>query len=385
MKKTLKKLTSLTLVLMLVFSLFSVQASAGLFDKIADVQVNVDEPVTARELDEYITDMEEEYGWEDEEDYQYYVPTDFAVTLSTGEVIETEYGYGLNKNAKRIISTYTYIDIRDYLDAKESGADTLPLYYEIRLLSSILIEMDTIEGEAEIPLIDCYVKSITPVSGIPEAYKDSGFFYKFISDDKYEDNFIVGAVFDVEYPDGTVKRGTVEFKEEEEYHGTVLLDEYIDYWVDTEENLIEIYYGDYTYTSEIEVIDFPITEIAIDDVKVSDAFEAESVDFTVTKTDGTTESFSCDLTQEPDYKLMGALEFYVGGYVDDVPVVVYTEKYEGDEYPVREYIFVSVVADYGIEADTEIEGPEQEATFLGALIFRIRKFIERIFDFLYYL
>lgn len=382
MKKTFKKLTSITLVLMLVFSVFSVQASAGLFDKISDVQVIVDEPVTARELDEYIEFVEEEYGWETEENYQYYFTTKCAVTLSSGEVIETEYGYGSNKNAKRIVYTYSYVDIRDYLEVKESGADKIPLHYEVTLLSSIYIEMDKVKGETEIPFTDCYVKSITPVSGLSESYKDRGRFAWYIDDYAYEEKFLGGVVFDVEYPDGTVKRGTVEIKEEDGYSDAVLFDEYISYHVDIDEDFIEIYYGDYTYTSEIEVIDFPITEIIIDDVQVSDDFEAESVTFTVTKTDGTTESFTCDVSGEPDIKLYDVVEFYIGGYIGDIPILVYTEKYVDDDvYPSKEYIYVTVDADYDVYAEKNIVGPEKEGNFLGEFIFKIRKFLEKIISF----
>jgi len=52
MKKTMKKLSALTLVFMLLFSVFSVQASAAsIFDKIASVEVVAEPIVTAREID----------------------------------------------------------------------------------------------------------------------------------------------------------------------------------------------------------------------------------------------------------------------------------------------------------------------------------------------
>lgn len=380
MKKTFKKFTSLALVLMLVFSVFSVQASAGLFDKIADVQIIAKEPVTARELDEYIEEIEE-YGAEYDIDYYYYISAECVATLSTGEAIETEYGVGESKNGKRLVVMEAYVDVRDYLEVKESGADTLPLYYDVTLLSSIYIEMDTVKGEAEIPFTDCYVKSITPVSGLPEAFRDRGSFIWLVEDESYEEKFLEGAVFDVEYPDGTVKRGKVKIEEENGHCDALLFDEYISYYVDVDEDIIEIYYGDYIYTSEIEVIDFPLTEIVIDDVQISDSFEAQSVSFTVTKTDGTTESFVCDVTGEPDFDILGSIELY-GCYVEDVPVVVYVEKYVDDDvYPSREYIYVTVDADYDVYAEKNIEGPEQEGNFLGEFIFRIRKFFEKIISF----
>ncbi|MBQ7005007.1 MAG: hypothetical protein IJN68_01095 [Clostridia bacterium] len=387
MKKTMKKLTALTLVFMLLFSVFSVQASAAsIFDKIASVEVVAEPIVTAREIDEYIA-IVDEYGWDDESDYLYPVDAVFEVTLTSGEVIVTEsFDYGENADGKRWISAGSYIDIRDYQTAKENGGDTIPFIFEMYLYSSIDIEMDYREGTGEAKLIDCHIESLTPVSGLPDTYRDVGMIGsvmgQFLPDMEGFD--LEGAVFDIKYPDGSIVRGTVEIAVDEDgQEYTVLNDEEIWWYFDTEESSVIINFVDVAYSHPVEFIPFPVSGIVIDEVKVTDAFEAESVSYTVTKPDGTTQSYTYSFDSEPVTTILG-MDGYMAESVDGAYVVILVSKYYNDDYPATEILQVTVVADIDAIATEEIEGATQEDNLLNRLIYRLRMFFMRIIDFLWY-
>ena len=383
----MKKLTALTLVFMLLFSVFSVQASAAsIFDKIASVEVVAEPIVTAREIDEYIA-IVDEYGWDDESDYLYPVDAVFEVTLTSGEVIVTEsFDYGENADGKRWISAGSYIDIRDYQTAKENGGDTIPFIFEMYLYSSIDIEMDYREGTGEAKLIDCHIESLTPVSGLPDTYRDVGMIGsvmgQFLPDMEGFD--LEGAVFDIKYPDGSIVRGTVEIAVDEDgQEYTVLNDEEIWWYFDTEESSVIINFVDVAYSHPVEFIPFPVSGIVIDEVKVTDAFEAESVSYTVTKPDGTTQSYTYSFDSEPVTTILG-MDGYMAESVDGAYVVILVSKYYNDDYPATEILQVTVVADIDAIATEEIEGATQEDNLLNRLIYRLRMFFMRIIDFLWY-
>ncbi|MBE6773568.1 MAG: hypothetical protein E7544_05020 [Ruminococcaceae bacterium] len=387
MKKTMKKLSALTLVFMLLFSVFSVQASAAsIFDKIASVEVVAEPIVTAREIDEYIA-IVDEYGWDDESDYLYPVDAVFEVTLTSGEVIVTEsFDYGENADGKRWISAGSYIDIRDYQTAKENGGDTIPFIFEMYLYSSIDIEMDYREGTGEAKLIDCHIESLTPVSGLPDTYRDVGMIGsvmgQFLPDMEGFD--LEGAVFDIKYPDGSVVRDTVEIAVDEDgQEYTVLNGEEIWWYFDDEESAVIINFVDASYSHPVEFIPFPVSEIVIDEVKVTDAFEAESVSYTVTKPDGTTQSYTYSFDSEPVTTILG-MDGYMAESVDGAYVVILVSKYYNDDYPATEILQVTVVADIDAIATEEIEGATQEDNLLNRLIYRLRMFFMRIIDFLWY-
>ena len=387
MKKTVKKLAALTLVFMLLFSVFSVQASAAsIFDKIASVEVIGEPVVTARELDEYIETVEK-YEWEGESYYLYPVDAVFEVTLTSGEVIETEsFSYGENADGKRWISADSYVDIRDYQTAKENGGDTIPFIFEMYLYSSIDIEMDYREGTGEAKLIDCYIESLTPVSGLPDTYRDVGMIGsvmgQFLPDMEGFD--LEGAVFDIKYPDGSIVRDTVEIAVDEDgQEYTVLNDEEIWWYFDTEESAVIINFVDVAYSHPVEFIPFPVSGIVIDEVKVTDTFEAESVSYTVTKPDGTTQSYTYSFDSEPVTTILG-MDGYMAESVDGAYVVILVSKYYNDDYPTTEILQVTVVADIDAIATEEIEGATQEDNLLNRLIYRLRMFFMRIIDFLWY-
>ena len=388
MKKALKKLTAVTLTFLLLFSALCVPASAiSLFDKIADVKLVGEPVVTERELDEYI-EMLDEYGIESDEDYEWPIEALFDVTLSNGETIRiNEYGYGISANGKRAISAYSYVDIRDYQHALENGADIIPFSYEITLFSSIEIELDSFKGEGEAELIECYVKELIPVSGIPEVYRETGMIGAIVGDavPGVKEFTLVGAEFDIVYPDGSTERATVEGEETEGgFVREKLNGEYIDYYYDNEENAVIIGYSDCILAHPVEYIPYPIEEIVIDEVKVTDDFEAESVSYTVTKPDGTTQSFTFAFDGDSEVNVMG-LKCYLGESVDEAPVVIACGKSVSEDYPQKELLEVIVMADLGVMATEVVEGPAQEDNFINRIIYRIRMFIQKIIEFLWYL
>lgn len=385
MKKTLRKLTALTLTLLLLFSASAVQASAGLFDKIEDVVT--DSPVvTARELEEYI-EILEEYGIESEEDYYCYIDFPVEVSLTSGETIFVEYGYGTNESGKRIIHCDLYVDIRDYQKAAENGDTVLPLYYEITLLSSIGVEMDNRSGEAEVELIDCYVKEIIPVSGLSDTYRELGLVGSVVTDvlTGEEEYTLDGAVFDIVYPDGSKERATVEtVTDEDDYEYYELNGEEIWYYFDDEKEVVEIYYADACLEYPVEYIPFPVSEIVIDNITVTDNFEAESVSYTVTKPDGSTQSYTYSFDGAPVTTILG-MDGYMGESVDGAYIVIFVSKSYTEDYPSKELLEVVVFGDINAFATETIEGKAQEDNLLNRLLYKLRMFFIRIIEFLWYI
>ena len=393
----MKKLTALILTLILIFSLSAIQGSAGLLDKIESVELSEDSFVTVKELEWYI-EMSglEDITPEDEADYFYCFYPEFRVTLSTGEEIVTAAnGYGESKDGKRIVEATAWVDIRDYYEAVENGDDVLPYIYDVCLYSSIGVEMDYVEGAGEIGLIECYIQGITPVSGVPSAFYPESEVRNVLDGTKADVFALKNAVFQVKRNDGTVVKAAVE-KVVEEYEDTVYVYYTLDgadfdYWIDEEESVIEIYAGDYTLTKKIKLLESPISSIVIDEVEVSDDFKVESVTYTSVTTDGIRRKNTFEVSDaEPveyfEYSGGNYYCIYIAEKIEGQPVVFEIDTYESDVYPSRQYLCVTVISDCQYGSDyIEIEGPEQEDTFLNRIIYRFRMFIQRILELFWYI
>ena len=142
MKRTLKKSIAFALTLMLLFSCVYVQGFA-LFDKITDVKISSIEKFGWKEIQEYYDYLDEIGGATTDEDYYYNLDTTGEVTISTGEVIKVEEGYGYSKNEKRIASVNAYVDIRECKKARDSGKYKVKVYMEVTLFSSIFVNLDS--------------------------------------------------------------------------------------------------------------------------------------------------------------------------------------------------------------------------------------------------
>ena len=268
MKKTLKKTFIFTLVLTLLFSALSVQSFALLkFDKIEKIEVTDYGKFSRKEIEEYILWLEEDYE-PDDEDYQYTIDCKADVTISSGEAISTnEYGYGYSENGKRYVDVYAYVDARECMQAFKSGDDKVTLYVEVLLESSIGVELDRKTVEYEIGFVDCFVKSLTLVSGEIKAYE-------------VEDDIVMsdldGLCFDIIYGDGTKKRATVEGQNAIVLFRSYTLDGKRMYaYIEDGENdelVAEIEFCDCIITLPVEVQTFPVESINIDSVSFDEKF-----------------------------------------------------------------------------------------------------------------
>lgn len=376
MKKTLKKTFIFTLVLTLLFSALSVQSFALLkFDKIEKIEVTDYGKFSRKEIEEYILWLEEDYE-PDDEDYQYTIDCKADVTISSGEAISTnEYGYGYSENGKRYVDVYAYVDARECMQAFKSGDDKVTLYVEVLLESSIGVELDRKTVEYEIGFVDCFVKSLTLVSGEIKAYE-------------VEDDIVMsdldGLCFDIVYGDGTKKRATVEGQNAIVLFRSYTLDGKRMYaYIEDGENdelVAEIEFCDCITTLPVEVQTFPVESINIDSVSFDEKFNEQVLTYTVKRTDGTTVTKTYEFGEPRTQINLGDMTAALYDYAvyDGFMVTVYVVTSEGEEYPPRKYKDV-IVAVEDIVYDTEtFEGPEEEGTVLGELIFKIKAFIRKI-------
>lgn len=386
MKKTMKKSLSLALVFMLLFSVLSVQASAlQAFESIAKADFVI-EPLSEKMIKQEIEWIEEDYGESEPEyeDYNIAIQLNGEIELSNGEKIEVKDSTGVNKNGKRKIYVEGYYNARDYLDAVKNAKKTVPVRYTVSLYSSIDILMDTYEGETEAAFVDCYVKNLKVISGFPKEYKETSILAAAFGGVK-EEFTLEGVKFEIEYSDSRTVQATVE-KVESERYDTYILDGKEVFWaVDSEEAAdvctIEVYFEDYILPVTVKFIPYPYNGLEIDDVVVNEAFEVESITYTVTMADDTTKTVTASIA-DLDKITVYDTEVFVSYPVEGYPVFVTISKYVGEEYPIKEYINVSAFTGlYDIDS-VEIEGEEQEDTLIARIIFIFRTIFNRILSFI---
>lgn len=376
MKKTLKKTFIFTLVLTLLFSALSVQSFALLnFDKIEKIEVKDYEKFSRKEIEDYIIWLEEDYD-PDEEDYQYMLDCKADITISSGEVISTnEYGYGNSTNGKRYVDVYSYVDARECMQAFKNGDDKVTLYVEVLLESSIGVELDRKTVEYEVTFVECFVKSLTLVSGEIKVYE-------------LEDDIIMsdldGLCFDIVYGDGTKKRATVEGENAIVLFRSYTLDgermyAYMEY-DEAEELVAEIEFYDCVITLPVEAQSFPVESVNIDSVTFDEKFNQQVLTYTIKRTDGTTVTKTYEFGEPLTQISLGDMTASIYDYAayDGFTVTVYVATSEGEKYPPRMYKDVIVMVEDVVYDMETFEGPEEEGTVLGEIIFRIKAFIRRL-------
>lgn len=386
MKKTMKKSLSLALVFMLLFSVLSMQASAlQAFESIAKADFVI-EPLSEKMIKQEIEWIEEDYDESEPEyeDYNIFIQLNGEIELSNGEKIEVKDSTGVNKNGKRKIYVEGYYNARDYLDAVKNAKKTVPVRYTVSLYSSIDILLDTYEGEAEAAFVDCYVKNLKVISGFPKEYHETTILSSAFGGSK-EEFTLEGVKFAIEYSDSRTVQATVE-KVEGERYDTYILDGKEVFWnVDSEEATdvctVEVYFEDYILPVTVKFIPYPYNGLEIDDVAVNEAFEVESITYTVTMADDTTQTVTANIA-DLDTITVYATEIFVSYPVEGYPVFVVISKYFGEEYPVKEYIKVSAFTGLYDIASVEIEGEEQEDTLIARIIFIFRTIFNRILSFI---
>ena len=377
MKKTLKKTLIFTLVLTLLLSALSVQGFALFnFDKIEKIEVTGYEKFSLKQMEEYIAWLEEDYEPEDD-DYLYTLYCDADITISSGEVISTdEYGYGYSENGKRIIDVYASVDARECVEAYKNGDNTVTLYVEVFLESSIGVELDRKTVEQEITFPDCFVESLTLVSGEIKAYEVDG---------DYTLSNLDGLCFDIVYGDGSEVRATVKGESTALFRSYTLDGEriYIYMYDEDGEPVAEIEYYDCIITAPVEIQSFPVEDVSIDSVTFDDNFNEQVLTYTVERTDGTTDTLTYEFGEPQTSLSLGDMSVALYDYAsyDGFTVTVYVVTSEGEEYPPREYKDVVIVIEDIVYGSETFEGPEQEGTILGELIFKIKAFITRILYF----
>lgn len=245
------------------------------------------------------------------------------VTLASGETyVVSDEEYRIEFNKYYDIEIECFISYDQYLQAKENGSDEIEVELNGYTFSYITFEScDSTEYSETVtlPLVDMFVKNITPVSGLPEViYEDAD----------YID--IEGVEFLIEYADGTkvtdkavindgVELDTYGYGEIYSVDGNPI---YIGW--DYDENSDETKGQYYIYYLDAEYVSSPvqIKESLISDIKITDyIFDVDegilsSISYDITYTDGKTASFTKDFSP----KEIGFLNLGVGinaidGYV----------------------------------------------------------------------
>lgn len=383
MLRKIKKLSVYTLVILLLFSVVPMQSFAALgFDKIDNAVITDYERFSLKDINDYLEYFEDEEMEDD--DYQYNLACDLDVAISTGETIKVEDDYGESENKKRIIDVYAYVDARECVKAAEEGKDTVTLYAEVYLFSSIYVQLDKKVITKEIPLVHSYVDSLKLVSGKINAYEIETEFYI----DLIVKNFSK-LYFDITYGDGRTVRAKAEIKEKTENGITITY-----YELDGEEIYIyteldkrgqpyaEIYFMDcYIESTAINVEPYPIKSIKINDVTFDDSFNEKILTFTVTKTDGTKKKVTYDFA-ENGYKatsISAIYKSYNPVKVDGIEISIVVYNYTDEKYPPTNYKSIVVYADGDIEDTEEFKGPQEEETLLGRILYKIMSIINKIF------
>lgn len=377
MFKKFKKISVFTLVLLLLFSVIPMQSFAILgFDKIDKIDVKSCEEFSLKQINDYVAEFEGEEM--DEEDNQYPLYCDLDVTISTGEVISVkDSDYGFSKNEKRVVDSYAWVKVDECLKAAEEGKNTVPLYIEVYLYSSIDVELDKKLIVKEITFADRFVDSLTLVEGEIRFYKhgktygDYGYFeYIFAGED--------GLTFDIEYSDGRKVRAALD-KELTKYGEYYTLDGnevniYID--DDNEKICAIVEFMDISITSPVTVLPYPITDVKIDDATFDENFIEKTLTFTVTKADGSTETVNYEFPVKENVESM-IIRTYDTIYVEGIPFDISVLTYSADEYPPYTYNRVVISSHYfGVTKD--FQGPQMEDTLINRIIYKLTQFIAKI-------
>ncbi len=419
MKKTLKKYTSIllvTLMLALSLPLQSFAAFEGIkIPVIEKIEVSEgSQAVSLKEVDRYYTGLIE--GFEengiDIEDlkenssalletmlkfhlYSSCFEYKFDVTLATGkEYTFSTKDYDLVLNKLYGVEIDAFITYENYLKAKEEGADEIQAEIYACLYNNLTYDYcysTAYISAATLPLTEMVVKSITPVSGIPE---------KFYCDQDYVD--IEGAEFQIEYADGRTVTATAQADTDSTYFTEYTLDGecvdvYYGFLPDTEEEATEEYcefYFDYLDASCSTTAEY-VAEPLLKAIKITDCvFDAEnaylsSLTYELTYKDGRTASFTKEFTELENPLLtlsnrINAVDGYtVVLYCSLGDIEEYGEKINADSY----YFTVNAgeVTDT-FKADNPykdiMNGPLNVAYFFVNLFIKIQDFFYNLFDFI---
>ncbi len=409
MKKTLKKLLAITLTVLMLMPFASLYGSALSLRapsvRAVEFTDNWRAAFSIKEIMRYLREEAEYYFDEDDikdmtddeiyelikqeidyaspfEDFAFYTYKIPGVKISMsdgGEFITDDEGY-IEYSEKYFIEFYYEIAFEDFSEAYESYSATVPVTVTVvvgapKLFGGYDYEEYILKTEA--PLIECFIKKMTYVSGRPQQmYVGAG------------NIDIEGMKYDVTYYDGTKKRVTIEKEiRTNEYYNSI--DNYIYYSIDGIEVSAYDYFEDededYEWGSDKNIPDKGIIELTFMDqtkvfaVKYADVFSPfeditldsyeygktglESISYTITYRDGETQSFDKQFTfEDSDYYLQEVygVDFIDGFDVDitDFPMIEDVDDYESV------YVCVSVAE---LEDFEKVEGLNNDSFFVRIL------------------
>ncbi|MBR3816851.1 MAG: hypothetical protein IKJ27_09020 [Clostridia bacterium] len=336
---------------------------------IDDVPVSVKDIETGKEMieefiDEMLKEFEEEFGelefdietvlnilgYESKEElYDFYLSDcDYGykveATLSDGSVYEIDFPEG---RAEIDRYTYIYIDAvvkyKDFVAAKEAGESEIPVTVSCEVISDI----SGIGKESSFVLykdtVDCFVKSIAPVSTLDTTY--------------YEDSVmpnLEGESFVITFADSTQKTCKAKFDPAEDefvLDGAVLSSLIFG-------NKAYISYYDAVYEFDITYVDSPYESIELTDYDFDEENGLTSVSYKIVKNNGTSKSFTVDVTP---YLCEELYPFYTTvGFYDSMPVTVSCDEIIDWESPDYEVIGMELYVSIGYLYSDSAELPYVE-------------------------
>lgn len=410
MKKLLKKVLAIMLTVIMLLSAVSIHSFAALdflrMPEIAAVEIvgeDAEKALSFSEIEYFYESLQEEFeNMTDEYDFGFdadiyeiieeypflknlfnynlshtdIVNYDFEVTLSNGDKITVKADDTYVEYKKIFaVSAYASVSYDDYLEAKENGTDTIKLTVEGEISNMLLegyVEPNSAVFKKEVPLVDCYIKSITPISGVPEKV------YEYC--DYYE---IEGAKFKVVYPDGTSKilkaEKTVGFNDGYEYVNYTLNNEAL-YVYEYDEGILEFSYLDAVAKKKIGYYEDtdPFKSVKITDYVFDEATGLTSISYDITMNNSEVKSFTKDFTSQDNLAVFpyGILDVMDGFYIVLNP-------YPGDAYDSEEeyeagYIYFNVTAGECNDSVKVEFSATQEINVLLKIIEKITEIIDML-------
>ena len=366
MKKTLKKLTAILFISIMLIASVPVQSFAAFrIPIIKSIEFSAkSQVISMKELDNYyksIFDELEEYGitmdklmenypslysnllsfslYSSNFDYEY------DVTLASGKKYTISSEVELNKFYS--VDAEGLITYENYLKAKESGSKEIEVELSGCLYNNLTYEYCDITEyttTSKLPFVDMVVKSVTPISGVPD---------KHYADSDYVD--IEGAKFKIEYADGTVTTAEAQRTSDVDdiYYGNYILDgnrffvwtEY-DYKNNTYKRAYSFEYLDETFEIPVEFSETSLFKsIRITDCNFDlNTAVLKSISYELTYEDGRVLSFKNEFTEDEEEMLMlGKNINYIDGYKVSVILTVggydiYSDKINVETFDIELFI-----------------------------------------------
>lgn len=391
--KNTKKILALVMALFTLLSVMAIPSyAAKSIPKVEFIEFTDEKAVSVKQMEIYfneIEDMYEEWGelvsvFENEmtlEDERFYledsgVDYNLVVTLSTGEEIEldTDNYFGeFTEDGDYYVYAYMSVTYAQYMEAKRSNADAINVTVNCYVEDEDYNYTES-EFQYEKDLVDCYVRSITPVSGIPTyIYENCDYIHN-----------IIGGKFLVTYADGQKETLTVAWDD----YGYTLGGKDFSAYVDYDTKTLECEFIDGRFEKTIIPIAEPFKTLEITECDYNSRYGTVNIKYDITLKNGTVKSFE---------SMVDFVEFNdVGYYIIDsylgFDIYLAASDYkidENDKIDADNYLFTVEIGYENAVSDTyEIENPMgffvKIRVWFELLIEKISDFFYNIFGGLYY-